>query len=111
MLFKRLTMKEANSNYIFPTELHISLEDIEQILGMKFEFFIDDLGETYDALIETNNGVRIAFVCRKGHNYKYIIVGVQEYFFRTNKDYRTLLENELLLLGIPIDKLDYYIGF
>jgi hypothetical protein len=80
MLFKRLTMKEANSNYIFPTELHISLEDIEQILGMKFEFFIDDLGETYDALIETNNGVRIAFVCRKGHNYKYIIVGVQEYF-------------------------------
>ncbi len=110
MLFKRLAREEANSDYIFPTELHISLEEIEQILGIKLEFFIDDLGETYDALIETKNGIRIAFVCRKAHNYKYLIIGVEEKIFRTNKDYRTLLENELLLLGIPVDKLDYYSG-
>ena len=108
MLFKRLAREEANSDYIFPTELHICLEEIEQILGIKLEFFIDDLGETYDALIETKNGIHIAFVCRKAHKYQHLIIGVEEKVFRTNKDYRTLLENELSLLGIPVDTFYYF---
>lgn len=110
MLFKRLAREEANSDYIFPTDLHISLEEIEQILGIKLEFFIDDLGETYDAVIETKNGIHIAFVCRKAHKYQYLIIGVLYEFFRNNKDCGILLKNELSLLGIPVDTLDYYSG-
>lgn len=40
MLFKRLIVEEAKAKYVFPTELYVSLEYIEQMLGVKLEFIL-----------------------------------------------------------------------
>lgn len=108
MLFKRLTIEDAQASYIYLADLEIYLENIEQILGIKFEFFIDDLGEAYDAVIETKNGIRIVFVSRKAPYPQYLTIGVLYEFFRNNKDCGILLKNELSQLGIPVDTFCYF---